>query len=99
MQVPIKLGTIKPEALKILRNNQEECEIDVPKKTNRATFKLFELEALLEAIKASTNYKEDGDRKHSVCITFVREKVENSVLGYHANKNLAHKEMMENVTP
>jgi len=93
----IKLRTIKPKVLKILTDNQEECKAEAPV-TTRATFKLFELEALLQAIKNTKDYKEDGDRKHSVCITFVREMIGDSPLGYNTDDNPAHKKMLENVT-
>ena len=90
--------TINPKALQMLLNNQKECETDAPV-TTRATFKLFELEALLKAIRESHGYQEDHDTKHSVCITLVREVIGDSPLGYDTVHMPCHQELFKNVLP
>lgn len=69
------LHSISPEALSMLLNNQEICKSAAPV-TTRATFKLSQLKLLIEAIEKSELYqadKDDPDGIHNVCITFVRE--------------------------
>lgn len=89
-------NTIKPKVLQMLMDNQKDCEIDAPV-TTRATFKLFELEALLKAIRESPDYKEDHDTKHSVCITFVREIIGDSPLGYDPLHMPGHQGLLKNL--
>ncbi len=51
--------------------------------TTRATFQLVVLEALIKDIKRSIGSRRDRHSLiHDVCITFVRDDVDNSALGY-----------------
>lgn len=69
------MNTIKPKDLKTIIGNQESCAKKAPV-TMRATFKLSYLEELIKALKACPDFEKDNNNKHNICITFVREKID-----------------------
>jgi hypothetical protein len=79
--------TIKLEDLNTIKGFQEKCKDDAPV-TTRATFRLSELEELIKKIRERISELRPGlitkggkidlakeSKCHTVCITFVREKI------------------------
>jgi len=82
------LNKISEQNFKQLVENQKLVEDRSPL-TTRATFKLSLLEDLIEEIKSQAGYNgNDEDYHHHICVTFVRDNIDMSILGYGSCKNL-----------
>ena len=66
------MHTIEPKHLKALIGNQKKLE-NANAGTTRATFKLSNLKALIDAIEKLPGFQADDEFTHNICITFVRE--------------------------
>lgn len=78
----VYLHKLKLQELKDLIGNQKLLENNAPI-TTRATFKISQLEDLINQIKKDPSYDANNeDYHHMICITFVRDDVNNPVLGY-----------------
>lgn len=83
-------GNLNSEQLRELISHQKQCK-ETPPITERATFKLDELKALIAEIENSEAYQKepDSNTKHSICVAFVREEWGSKNLLYNSHKPMS----------